>query len=449
MALVLTATGLFLYLRLGAELDRSLDNGLRTRADEVLALVKQSDSGLREAGATRLAAQGESFAQILDARGRVIDSTSQTRAQPVLAPSELMRARRHTLVLTHPSLPQLEEHEARLLATPVQAQDQRLIVVVGTSLEDRNDALRNLGALLLIGGPTALVLASLAGYGAVSVALRPVERMRRRAEAISATQRDKRLPVPPAHDEIGRLGHTLNDMLARLEEAFNRERNFVSDASHELRTPLTVLKGEIEFALRRGRSPDELEAALRSVGEETDRLAQLAEDLLVIASSDQGKLPVRLTPVDVSEILTDVRNRFAIRSRETNRPLIVEATDGLSMTADPLRLRQALGNMVDNALRYGRGTVRLSAEESNGYVELHVTDEGAGFPREFLASAFERFSRAPHDRAPRGTGLGLAIAEAIAEAHGGKACAGNRPGGGADVWVALPAKPGPSQPRQT
>jgi signal transduction histidine kinase len=266
--------------------------------------------------------------------------------------------------------------------------------------------------------------------------------MRRRAEAISATQRDQRLPVPPANDEIGRLGHTLNEMLARLEEAFNRERTFVSDASHELRTPLTVLKGEIEFALRRGRSPAELEAALRSVGEETDRLAQLAEDLLVIASSDQGRLPVRLSPIEVSEVFTDVINRFAIRSREMNRTVVMDAPEGLRVTADPLRLRQALGNMVDNALRYGDGTVRLSAEESNGNVELHVSDEGPGFAPDFLAAAFERFSRAPHNRVPGGTGLGLAIAEAIAAAHGGKAHAGNRPGGGADVWLSLPVRPG-------
>ena len=170
-----------------------------------------------------------------------------------------------------------------------------------------------------------------------------------------------RLPVPPADDEIGRLGHTLNAMLARLEEAFQRERTFVSDASHELRTPLAVLKTELELAIGRGRSREELEAALRSAVEETDRLVQLAEDLLVIARFDQGKLPVRLAAVEVDDVLADVRERFAIRSRETDRELVADAPDGLRLTADPERLRQALGNMVDNAFRHGRGTVRLSA----------------------------------------------------------------------------------------
>jgi signal transduction histidine kinase len=438
MALVLTATGLFLYLRLGAELDTSVDNGLRSRADEVSALIEQSDSGLRESP-NRLFE--ESFAQVLTPSGHLVDSTVQTSGRPLLSAGELARANRHTLFLERHSIPGMDDGPARLLATPVRAQDTHLVVVVGTALEDRNGALDNLRNLLLIGGPAALLLACVAGYGAVSVSLRPVERMRRRAEAISAEKQGQRLPVPPAQDEIGRLGDTLNDMLARLEEAFKRERAFVSDASHELRTPLTVLKGEIELALRKGRSADELAAALRAAGEETDRVVQLAEDLLVIARSDQGRLPVRPAPVEVGEVFGDLSKRFAVRSRESHREFAVEAPEDLSVTADPLRLRQALGNMVDNALRYGRGTVRLTAAEFNGDVELHVMDEGPGFPLDFLNSAFERFSRADDARTPGGAGLGLAISEAIAVAHQGRVGAANRPGGGADVWIALPATP--------
>jgi len=435
MALVLTATGLFLYLRLEAELDTSIDNGLRSRADEVSALVEQSDSGLRE-NPNRLFE--ESFAQVLTPGGRMIDSTAQTSGSALLSPAELAAANRHTHFVERQSIPGMDDGPARLLATPVHAQDRSLVVVVGTALEDRNEALDNLRNLLLLGGPAALLLASLAGYGAVSASLRPVERMRRRAEAISAEKHGQRLPVPPANDEIGRLGHTLNDMLERLEEAFKRERAFVSDASHELRAPLTVLKGEIEMALRKGRSPEELAAALRSAGEETDRVVQLAEDLLVIARSDQGRLPVRPAPVDVRNVFGDLSKRFAMRSRESHREFVVDAPDGLRVTADPLRLRQALGNMVDNALRYGGGTVRLRAAESNGAVEIHVMDDGPGFPPDFLASAFERFSRADEARTPGGAGLGLAISEAIAIAHRGAVGAANRPEGGADVWIALP-----------
>jgi heavy metal sensor kinase len=445
MAVVLIATGLFVYLRLAAELDATTDEALRSRADEVSALVRQSGpsgSELRQPRQRRLSEQEDSFAQILDSEGRMVDTSSRTRTMPIIKPSEVARARLGTLVVSHDSVPGVEKGEARLLATPVQARDRELVVVVGTTLADRNEALDNLRTLLLIGGPVALLLASLAGYGVTALALRPVERMRRQAAEISTAEPGVRLPVPPADDEIGRLGETLNAMLARLERAFQRERTFASDASHELRTPLAVLKTELELAIGRGRSRDELEAALRSAAEETDRLVQLAEDLLVIARFDQGRLPVRLAAVEVDDVLADVRERFAIRSRETDRALVADAPDGLRLTADPERLRQALGNMVDNAFRHGRGTVRLSARAVNMHVELHVSDEGPGFPVDFLDDAFERFTRADEGRGRGGTGLGLAIVEAIASAHRGKARASNRAGGGADVWLELPTTRG-------
>jgi signal transduction histidine kinase len=440
MAVVLTTTGLFLYLSLAHELDDSIDEGLRSRADEVSALIRQPGSELRQPRERRLSEQEDSFAQILSSGGNVVDTSSRTRQQPLLAGKEVARANIGTMVMTHDSVPGVEGGEARLLATPIRTRNDRLIVVVGTTRADRNEALQNLGGLLLIGGPVALLLASLAGYGVATAALRPVERMRRRAMAISTAKPGVRLPVPPANDEIGRLGRTLNEMLARIETAFQRERTFVSDASHELRTPLAVLKTELELAVGRGRSRQELEAALASAVEETDRLVQLAEDLLVIARFDQGRLPVRLAAVEVDDVLADVRERFALRSRETDRAVIADAPNGLSLTADPERLRQALGNMVDNAFRHGKGTVRLSARASNSHVELHVSDEGPGFPEDFLEAAFERFTRADEGRGRGGTGLGLAIVEAIAQAHSGKAGASNRPEGGADVWLELPAK---------
>jgi heavy metal sensor kinase len=445
MAVVLIATGLFLYLRLEAELDRSIDRGLRSQADHVSALVHQSGTGLRERRDAALVESDEGIAQILDLRGRVVDASLGSGAQSALTPAEVTRARGETFYIDQRPLLGPGRVRARLLATPVRARRTeagpagRLIIVVGTSLKERNEALNDLRTLLLIGGPIALLLASLAGYGVASASLRPVESMRRRAAAISATEPGGRLPVPPANDEITRLGHTLNDMLARLEGALSRERIFVSDASHELRTPLAVLKTELELALRKGRSRQELESALRSATEETDRVVQLAEDLLVIARSDQGRLPVRPGRIEALDVLAEVRDRFAVRSRELKRTVVVEGPAGLGFVADSHRLRQALGNMLDNALRHGEGDVRLSARESNGRVELHVSDEGPGFPPEFIALAFERFSRADEGRSRGGTGLGLAIVDAIARAHHGNARAANRPEGGADVWLEVPA----------
>jgi signal transduction histidine kinase len=325
-----------------------------------------------------------------------------------------------------------------LLARPVTAHGQPAVLLVGESLGQRERALDALHALLAVGGPLALLIASAIGYALAAAALLPVERMRRHAAAVTAAGTSERLPVPPARDEIGRLGTTLNEMLARLEVSLRRERAFVSDASHELRTPLAILRTELELALRGEHTREELEEALKSAAEEAERLSSLAEDLLVIARSDQGRLPVRPEPLEAGPVLQRVAGRFQTRARAEGRPLAADPSPGVELQADPARLEQALANLVDNALTYGDGTVALSARQVNGSVELHVSDEGPGFPPEFLPRAFERFTRADEARTRGGTGLGLAIAAAIAGAHGGSAHAVNREAG-ADVWIKLPS----------
>jgi signal transduction histidine kinase len=377
----------------------------------------------------------------------VLDSTASIGGHVLLTAPELQRAERGPVLLDPGPLPGLQD-ESRLLAIPALAGGQRRVVVVGTSTEARSESLSDLLQLLLIGGPVALLLASLAAYGVAGAALRPVEAMRARAAEISSAEPDQRLPVPPTHDEIARLGATLNAMLARLGEALEHERAFVADASHELRTPLAILRAELELALQRGRSPEELRAALGSAAEETDRLTQLAEDLLTIAQTDRGELPVRLGPVDVAEILDGVANRFARRVEASGGGLEKSTEPGLAVAADRLRLEQALGNLLDNALRHGKGPLELAAFARNGSAELHVRDRGPGFPEEFRGRAFERFSRAAASQREDGSGLGLAIVEAIARAHRGEAHVANRDGGGADVWLALPTLRKETQPRQ-
>src|SRR5207248_6749356 len=292
---------------------------------------------------------------------------------------------------------------------------------------------------LVIFLPLALLAACLGGYALAAGALRPVEVLRRRAEAVTAGE-PSRLPVPPAGDEVSRLAQTLNDTLARLQAAFEHERRFVADASHELRTPLALLRTELDLALRRPRSREELESALRSAAEETQRLSRLADDLLLIARADQGSLPVRLEVVAASDLLADAATRFAGRADQLGRKLRLAHT-AIDVEADPLRVGQALANLVDNALTHGEGTVELAAEERNGFVELHVRDEGSGLPDDFRSRAFDRFSRADEARSRGGSGLGLSIVELVARAHGGAAGVANSPSGGADVWIALPRAP--------
>jgi signal transduction histidine kinase len=400
MAVVLVAAGLFLYLRLGDELDDGIDRNLEARAGVF------SDRG------------DDTLAQVLDPSGRVVQSSEDAGSSPLLTRAQLREALNDDLTVER----EVDDDRFRLLATPAGGN----VVVVGESLDDRDEAVASLGSLLLIGGPILLLLTAAIGYGATALSLRPVERMRRRAAEIEATDPGARLPVPPANDEIGRLGTTLNDMLDRIEAAFQRERTFVADASHELRTPLAILKTELELALRRGRTNEELVEALRSAAEETDRLVALAEDLLVIARSDQGQLPIRREELRAGELLERVRDRHAPEATITGG-------DGLVVSADPLRLEQALGNLLDNARRHGGSAIELAAEERNGSVRFHVRDDGPGIPGEL--AAFERFTRGDAARSRGGAGLGLAIVAAIARAHGGDAGAD-----GADVWIEIPGQ---------
>ncbi|MDX6609457.1 MAG: hypothetical protein QOF85_1382 [Solirubrobacterales bacterium] len=438
MALVLGATGVFVYLRLANELDATINAGLRSRASDVASLVKEADSGLRE-GHRNLVGRNESFAEVLDASGGVTDASLAIGHHVLLTPAQLRRALREPVYINRGPLPGLQD-ESRLLAVPVEARGRKQVVVVGTSTKARSESLTDLAQLLLVGGPFALLLASLAAYGVAAAALKPVEAMRSRAAEISAAEPDHRLPVPQTHDEVARLGKTLNEMLERLGEALEHERAFVADASHELRTPLAILRTELELALAAGRSPEELRAALASAAEETDRLSQLSEDLLTIAQTERGELPLRLTRLGLQDALEGVGRRFSRRAEEGGREIDVSAPSSLVLEADRLRLDQAVGSMVDNALRYGTGTIELEARADDGLVEIHVQDQGAGFPAEFLSRAFERFSRASASDRDGGSGLGLAIVQTVARAHGGEAHVANRTGGGADVWLTLPTR---------
>jgi signal transduction histidine kinase len=313
--------------------------------------------------------------------------------------------------------------------------------VVGADLPQREHALDVLTGALLIGGPLALALAALAGYALASGALRPVEAMRSRAATISADDPDARLPLPEARDEIRRLGTTLNEMLARLARARARERAFVADASHELRTPLAILKGELELAAAGDPDREELRRVVHSATEETDRLVALAEELLALARLDEDALTIRPEPLAVGAVMETVAASFAVAAAEAGRTLVVEDGPPLVAYADSDRLRQALDNLVENALRHGAGAVRIGARPSSDGVEVHVRDEGAGFAPAFLPRAFDRFARGAADRRS-GSGLGLSIVAAVAAAHGGSAHAENGPDGGADVWIALPSPDG-------
>ena len=437
MAVVLTATGLFVYERQATNLDQAINHALRARAADVAALAQQSDTGLSDARPRGGRASRAELAQMIDASGRVLDRTPGLPARPLLTPAAITAARRATVV-TNARL--VGDQAVRLLAEPVRAQDQQLVIVVGQSLQERNLGLSDLRGVLLVGGPIALLLASFAGYLLTGAALRPVERMRRQAANIPAADLDRRLPAG-GNDELGRLGRTLNEMLTRIHGSVERERTFVSDASHELRTPLAVLHTELELIGRECPAGPALKTAISSAIEETDRLSQLAEDLLLLARADDSQLPIDASRLAATELLHQAADRARRLPHAAGKQITVESPNHAEILADQDRAAQAIDNLLSNALRHADTHVHLSARENGAFLALHVIDDGPGFPPDFVPHAWERFARADNARTEDGAGLGLAIVRTIAQAHNGQAHATNAASCSADVWITLPIAP--------
>jgi two-component system OmpR family sensor kinase len=438
----------FLFLRSFRDgLEGSLDPGLRTQANTLSRLLRDPNAvvDLRDESPTSALRTQEAVAQVLDADGRVLQSTEEAGRRAVISQSTARDARRERVYRNVEVGSEREREPFRVLAEPVPQDNAGRIVLVGESLEETDEAVGRVRDALLAGGAIAVALAGIGAWLLAGAALRPVERMRRQAAEISEHDPTSRLPVPATRDELAALGATMNDLLARLQEALRRQRAFVADAGHELRTPLAVLRTELELAARRHRTRDELLDTIANATEETDRLARLAEELLFLARSEDQAINRR---ADVRLLPLLERSAGAFRARAAERGVTVtsDGADAGTAAVDPDLLRRALDNLLENALRYAPPqstvTLRVQPEDSDddGWIDIEVIDEGPGFPPEFLPHAFERFRRADdaRSRAEGGAGLGLAIVLAVARAHGGTATAGNRPTGGAVVALRIP-----------
>jgi signal transduction histidine kinase len=432
-AVLLTAVGGFGYARLAAGSSHDLDLELRQRAQDLIGPVSAPDASLTALAGTGFVERGESFAEVMTPRGRLLEATPTLHDEPLLSSDEAGLAGRRTLSFDRGSAPGLDE-PARLLATPFTRHGHRLVLVVGATRENGLEDLRRVRDQLLVGIPLLVLLTFVGTYAVAGAALRPVEAMRRRASELTASDPALRLPVPDEGDELTRLGETLNDLLARVEATLKRERFFVANASHELRTPLALLRTELELAVRRPRPVDDLVLAIDSARDEVDRLQRLAEDLLLLAQADEGRLPVHAEDLPAVELLAQVRDRFAVVAAATGRSIAIGAADGV-VRADRRQVGQALTNLVANALEHGRGGVQLSARPEGQRIALVVADEGGGFDDVVLEHATQRFVRSAGST---GSGLGLAIVLAVAEAHAGEAGVVNVDGG-AEAWLSLPA----------
>lgn len=434
MAVLLASLSAFLVIRVERQLDLAVRQGLESRAADLGALVKGGTSTTPDVVVAPLSDEDASIAQVLDAQDRVVDATPVSPRRPLLGRADLATARGKPLFVDVRL--GSEDTPARLLATATG--EPGTVVIVGQSLETRDEAVQQLKAQLAVGAPIVLIIASLVGYLAAAAALRPVRAMSRQAREIESAALDTRLTVPVAQDEIAELGTTLNAMLDRVAATLEHERGFIADASHELRTPLAIIAAEIHVALETVRDERGYRDALLSLAAQHGRVVRLAEALLVLARADQNRLPMRAEPLDAATAVTACADRFAASAEQAGLRLVCEVEPDLFVLADEIRVDQLLDNVVENALRYAEREIRLGASRVGDAAVIRVRDDGPGFPPAFAARAFDRFAVAEESRTGGHAGLGLSIVEAIARAHGWTVSLPSGEGGGAVVEVRMP-----------
>jgi heavy metal sensor kinase len=278
--------------------------------------------------------------------------------------------------------------------------------------------------VLVLGLPVIVALAGVGGYVLARRALAPIDHLAGEARRITADRLHERVSVPNAHDEIGRLAAVINDTFARLESSFDQLRRFTADASHELRTPLSVIRGIGELGLGETRTPAEYKEAMGSMLEEVDRLTRLVDTLLQLSRGDAGTIRLSREVFDLGDLARDVASSLSLLADERQQHLDVVATPNVRVSADRLVLRDAVTNLIDNAIKYSPAgsTIRVHVDGGPERATLSVADEGPAIAAEHRDRIFDRFYRIDEGRSREmgGTGLGLAIAKWAVEANGGQ-----------------------------
>jgi heavy metal sensor kinase len=454
LAVVLALFGGGVYFALRESLDDSLETSVRSRSDALLSVI-QLDNGNPTLPASVVQAASrpetedddlddktddEQFARTWDRAGNVISDAGGEAAEvparrsvvlPVVGGAERW--------VTLPG----DDADFHVLVRPVVADGEVVgVLEVGQSHEEIDETLGALLFILMVAMPITLVLAGLGGLLIAGRALAPVDSVTRLARQISAEDLSSRLDLDLPDDELGRLARTFDEMIARLEGAFRRQRQFTGDASHELRTPLTALKGQVEVTLARPREPDEYRAVLSVVNEEVDRLILLVGSLLTLARADAGEISLAREPISVGDAVSGAVEQLEPLADQRGISLHVEPGPEMTIDADESLLLQLLLNLLDNAIKYtpAGGTVEATWAVAGDAAHITVRDTGIGIDAEHLPHVFERFYRVDkaRSRSEGGTGLGLAISRWIVGAHGGEISVASTPGEGTSVTVRLP-----------
>ncbi len=439
---IMAVYGTLVYVNLARGLAASIDDSLRlaaSQAAETLSLedgVAELPSILPENADTTSVRDLGLTVRVLDPQGGVLETSGPVR-ELTISPDSLSRA-----AYGQPELSTLADpsggNPVRVVTFPI-VESGRLLgfVQAAESLRSVGDTLDRLLVALLLGGPLLAAMAGVGGYFLAARALSPIDKITRTARRISAQDLSSRLDLPRTDDEVGRLAATFDEMLGRLDSAFQRERQFTADASHELRTPLAAMGAILSVVRERRRTSEEYEQALSDIAEESDRLRALTEDLLQLARGDLGR-PAARVPVDLSALLSDVADAMRPLAEAKGLTLLCHAATGLTTKGDSDNLIRLFVNLLDNAIKYTvHGAVTLAAGRDPAGVTITVADTGPGISAEHLPHIFDRFYRVETARASRGSGLGLAIAREIVSAHGGTISARSVLGQGTTLVVHL------------
>lgn len=435
--------GVFVYVSLSRSLYASVDDSLQLSAAQAIAAVNVengelsiSDSipetsaiaGLRERGLT---------IRVLSPAGQALQAVGPYRNQAI-APTTANGG-----LLSQSSFATTSDASSgdtvRWYSAPIDENNQIIgVVQIAQSLEGVQDTLQRLLTALLVSIPLLVGGAAGGGYLLAARALAPIDQITRTARRISAEDLHARLDLPATNDEVGRLAATFDTMLARLDAAFQRERQFTADASHELRTPLAAMQAILGVIREQRRTPEDYEQALDDLAQETNRLREMADDLLRLARGEGQSLGER-RPVDLSLLLQDVADSLAPLADARGIVLACQVMPGLIVQGDGDGLIRLFVNLIDNAVKYTqRGGITITARCADDVAQVMIVDTGIGIAAEHLPRLFDRFYRAETSRTTRGAGLGLAIAQDIVHAHGGTIAMRSTLGVGTTVTVTLP-----------
>ena len=446
IAVILAAFSAGVYLVLRQALYQNLNESVQNRASALLNIIQYEGDRpfLPDQVSSEDPSRGEHFARVFDTFGGLsFDNTAALGHVPVDAEvvATTLAGRPTTRSVKIPE----DDEPIRIKTLPI-IRDGVIfgVLEVGQLEDDLSDTLTTLLIILGIAYPVTLVFASLGGVFLAGRALSPIDNITRAARHISAEDLNQRLNLRLPDDEVGRLAHTFDDMIARLDDAFRRQRQFTADASHELRTPLTIIKGQIDVSLQKEREPEAYRQVLQGVNEEVDRLIRLAGSLLTLTRADAGQIPLTFENVNIAEVVTGALEQ--VRATADDKGVRSQLAPGPPVTiqADEDLLLQLMLNLLDNAIKYtpSGGLVTVGWRMSGNQVELRVQDAGIGISREHLPYLFDRFYRVDkaRSRAEGGVGLGLAISRWITEAHGGSIHVENAPDEGSIFTVLLPTQ---------